>query len=49
MNQYRNVDSFYDLTAVSFSGETMQITYYLDDPADGAEGAQAMLMIAGGM
>ena len=49
INQYRNEDTFYDLTAVSFSGETMQITYYLDDPADGAEGAQAMLMIAGGM
>ena len=48
-NQYRNVDTFYDLAAVSFSGETMQITYYLDDPADGAEGAQTMLMIAGGM
>lgn len=49
INQYKNVDTFYDLTAVSFSGETMEITYYLDDPADGAEGAQAMLMIAGGM
>lgn len=48
-NQYRNVDAFYDLTAVSFSGETMQITYYLDDPADGAEGAEMMMMIAGGM
>ena len=46
---WENVDTFYDLTAVSFTAETMKLLYYLDDPAEGAEGAQAMLMIAGGM
>lgn len=46
---WENVDTFYDLTGVSFTAETMEIRYYLDDPAEGAEGAQAMLMIAGGL
>lgn len=49
LETWENADTFYDLTAVSFTAETMTITFYLDDPAEGAEGAQAMLMIAGGM
>lgn len=46
--RWKNVDNFYDLTDVSFSAETMTITYYLDDPAEGAEGAEMMAMMAGG-
>ena len=49
LETWENADTFYSLTAVSFTAETMEIQYYLDDPAEGAEGAQAMLMIAGGM
>ena len=46
---WRFNDTYYELSSATIGPRTATIYYYLDDPAEGAEGAQAMLMIAGGM
>ena len=46
--RYRFSDTFYTLSSATHGPNTLQMTAYLDDPAEGAEGAEMMAMLAGG-
>ena len=46
--RYKFKDTFYTLNSVVHGPNTASIVAYLDDPAEGAEGAEMMAMIAGG-